>query len=378
MGGALIANNILDAMPGKFLAQRLLAFPILHAPANLAGEFYLRSMAPLLGISCLGLFVWLSLNGMTRIRAHWPVAFTILGVLLMVTNGRMLWGAFALFPHVLTAILMLLIAGCGWFLALAGDQVENEPIDQRGLIVLQAIAIPVLIVARPEGVLMVGITLLPTLLCRRVDLKHRIFLLLVFGAALAAWNLLLLSYLPTKGGVPVSILGPLGLAVSTLAAAPLLYWKPVRDYAGMIEDRPYIALAVAEAALWIALAVATVGNPSLLLESLNATGHNLLLGEGKWGYSVVILALFVLLGAVAVRGGELIFLRFPVTSFVAMAFLLVYLRGEPYRIGVGDSLNRMWIHIVPLAVLFVIAAASSLRWNYPESDRKIDRTGRLA
>jgi hypothetical protein len=106
--------------------------------------------------------------------------------------------------------------------------------------------------------------------------------------------------------------------------------------------------------------------------------HNLVLGEGNWGYSLVILALFVLVCAVAVRGGEIIFLRFPVTCFVPIAFLLVYFRGFPYRIGVGDSLNRISTHIVPLAVLFVIAAASSLRWNSPDSDRRIERTRRIA
>jgi hypothetical protein len=290
-----------------------------------------------------------------------------------VTNGRMLWSAFALFPHQLTAILMLTIAGCGWLMALAGDDVESGPIDQRGLIALQAIAIPALIVARPEGSLLVVIALLPTLLCARVRLTYRSFLLFVFGGSLLAWSVLLLSYHPANIGVPVSISGPLALAVAALTAGALLYLKPVRDYASMVEDYGRSILVVAEAGLWIALALAAIGSPDKLIESVNATGHNLLLGEGKWGYSLVILGLFVLLCAAAVRGGELMFLRFPVTSFIPLAFLLVYVRGEAYRIGAGDSLNRMWIHVVPLAVLFVIAAASTLRWRYADSDRKTAR-----
>ena len=378
MSGALIASNNLDTLPGELMAARLLAFPILHAPANLAGEFYLRSVGPLLAISCIGLFVWLSLNGLARSRAHWPVAFTTLGVLLLLTNGRMLWSAFALFPHLLTAVLMLVIAGCGWLLAGIPEKAENGQIDQSGLIALQAIAIPALIVARPEGGMMVVIAFLPTLLCRRVWLKHRTFLLCVFGASLAAWNLLLLSYQPMNVAIPVSIVGHLTLAILALTAASLLYLRPVRDYTAVLEHCMYIVLILVEAALWIALAVAAVGNPSILLESINATGHNLLLGDGRWGYSLVILMLFVLFCAVAVRGGELIFLRFPVTSFVPLAFLLMYLRGHPYRIGVGDSLNRMWVHIVPLAILFVVAAASSPRWGYRESDSKVESTRRFA
>ena len=322
--------------------------------------------------------MWLSLNGLARSRAHWPVAFTTLGVLLLLTNGRMLWSAFALFPHLLTAVLMLVIAGCGWLLAGIPEKAENGQIDQSGLIALQAIAIPALIVARPEGGMMVVIAFLPTLLCRRVWLKHRTFLLCVFGASLAAWNLLLLSYQPMNVAIPVSIVGHLTLAILALTAASLLYLRPVRDYTAVLEHCMYIVMILVEAALWIALAVAAVGNPSILLESINATGHNLLLGDGRWGDSLVIFMLFVLFCAGAVRGGELIFLRFPVTSFVPLAFLLMYLLGHPYRIGVGDSLNRMWVHIVPLAILFVVAAASSPRWGYRESDSKVESTRRFA
>ena len=115
---------------------------------------------------------------------------------------------------------------------------------------------------------------------------------------------LLLSYPPMNVAIPVSIVGHLTLAILALTAASLLYLRPVRDYTAVLEHRMYIVLILVEAALWIALAIAAVGNPSILLESINATAHNLLLGDGRWGYSLVIFALFVLLCAVSVRGGE--------------------------------------------------------------------------
>ncbi len=57
-----------------------------------------------------------------------------------------------------------------------------------------------------------------------------------------------------------------------------------------------------------------------------------------------------------------IFLRFPLTTFLPLAFLLAYLRALPYRVGVADSLSRMFIQVVPLAILFVASAAASKGW----------------
>ena len=361
--GALIASDNFDYVTPNLLAYRLLAFPIVHAPANLAGEFYLRSAGPLLAISGIGLFVWLSFTGLAPRRTYGPVVFTALGVLLLVSSNRMLWSAFALFPHLLTAVLFLLIAGAGWLIATTGDRAENSDIDPRALIALQSIAIPALVVARAEGGLMVALAILPTLLCRGVAPEYRAFLLGVFGAALAAWNLLLLTRLPANAEVPASVLGPLALAVLSLVAASLLYWRKVQKHITVLEDRSALILLAAEGALWLALAAAAIWKPDVLLRSISATTQNLLYGSGGWGYSLIVLGLLVLICAVAARGSELIFLRFPVTSFVPLGFLLPYFRGGGYRIGVGDSLNRMWIHIVPLAVLFVVAAASSDCWR---------------
>ena len=111
------------------------------------------------------------------------------------------------------------------------------------------------------------------------------------------------------------------------------------------------------------MAVAAVWEPDVLLKSLYATIQNGLYGTGRWGYSLVILALLVLICAVAVRGGELIFLRFPVIGFVPLEFLLAYFREIPYRASPADSLNRMWIHIGPLAILFVVAVLNLSQWR---------------
>ena len=188
MSGALIASNNLDTLPGELLAARLLAFPILHAPANLAGELHPRSVGPLLAISCIGLFCVAQSQRFDAIPGALASGFHDFGCLIAADERTNAVERVCPVSASFTAVLMLVIAGCGWLLAVIREKAENGQIDQRGLIALQAIAIPALIVARPEGGLMVVIAILPTLLCRRVWLKHRTFLLCVFGASLAAWN----------------------------------------------------------------------------------------------------------------------------------------------------------------------------------------------
>ena len=76
---------------------------------------------------------------------------------------------------------------------------------------------------------------------------------------------------------------------------------------------------------------------------------------GRWGASLVILGALVVV-ALAVSRGKTAALRFPVTTFAPVALLLAYLRDEgAYRVGQYDSLNRMFIQVVPLAVLYVVA-----------------------
>ena len=47
-------------------------------------------------------------------------------------------------------------------------------------------------------------------------------------------------------------------------------------------------------------------------------------------------------------------LRFPLTTFVPFVFLMAYFREGSYRVGLADSLNRMIMHVVPLAILLLL------------------------
>jgi hypothetical protein len=283
------------------------------------------------------------------------------------TNDRMIWSVFALYPHLLVALLVLLIAGLGWVIAVTSETTTSNKIDREGLLAIQSMAIPALVVARPEGSVMAAVAMLPTLLCGGVTRKSRMLLLLVLALSVLAWNLLLIKHATHQ---TLSVVGPLAIAAIGLIVAALLLAPKANAYMAFLEERCFLIILLVEAALWMALLGAAVWNSQMLLTSIGATGQNLFYGAGGWGYSLIVIGVLVLVCAVAVRERQLIFLRFPVTSFIPLGFLLAYLREEAYRVGYGDSLNRMWIHILPLAVLFVVAALNSDRWRWTKPASK--------
>jgi hypothetical protein len=360
LAARMLADGTYASDISRYLVtNRTLGVPLLHAPASLAGDYYLRSIAPLLAVATVAALVWLFQRGVARVptlAAAPRTALAVAGVALLVTNNRVVFNAFYLNGHLLHAALALLVVGTGWLL------VTGAPVPRRVLTTLQLLAIPGLIVTRPEGLLVLVLALLPTWFSD-VPPRHRSATLAVAGVFGAGWyGFQIWVYLDRGGDLPVSLLGPAALALLLIPASLVpRRWSPSTRQA-------VAALWAVEALLWLALLVAAVREPRTLVASVYHTGRNLLAGEGRWGLSLALLAIMAFAALVLYRPPYQIFLRFPLTTFVPLALLLAYLRGGPYRSGYADSLNRMWMHVVPLVVLYVIVAAGHGRRTRPPAD----------
>lgn len=348
MTGALLADGTYyRAEPTNDVVTRLIGLPLLHAPARLAGEDYLRSIMLLLAVATVAMLVWFFRQGA---REHLDdrqlPLFAGLGALLLVTGNRFVSSAFYVNGHLLVALLLLTIAGCGWLLASG----KGEP----ALRLSQVLAIPALVVTRPEGAVLAGLALLPTLVSARVPVRHRAAALAVLGATIVVWQGFVV-WLHAHRGVepPLSVAGMLGLGGLVLASAGLVWRRGVPERIRW--------LVVAETGLWLALATFTVREPDVLVDSLRATIQNVVFGTGRWGATLVVLAGLVAGALLFTRFPGQASLRFPVTTFLPLGFLLAFLREEgAYRANYTDSLSRMFMHVVPLAVLYVTVAYSRL------------------
>lgn len=353
IGGMLFHDTLRDGASLGQVQARLFALPALHSIANLWNGYYLVLAQPFFaaGVISAGVLV-LRKAGMDRTAT---VLAALFFALFLLSFNRFVMHSFYLNGHMLFALCVIAIAGAGWLMARPGPQ------PRAALITLQALAAVTLVLLRMEGTIMAAICLAPTLLNGRIAAPVRAGLLVVLGAAVMAWNGYVLDFYNDRGANVFgfltgdtalrarnasSSLAFFGLGLAMAAAAPLLWLK-------VLTNRPLIWLAALEAGLALLLVVLVVRDPSNLLTSLAATHHNL---DRHWGASWGLLVFAFLAALAFVRLPDSIHLRLPATAFIVVVFLLAYSRNNPYRIGGGDSANRMLFHIVPVMVLLVALA----------------------
>lgn len=343
IGALLNAGTFAEGVSLFQIEKRLLVVPLMHAPGNLTGSYYLASVTPLLAIATLLLLAWLC-EASLRDRLPQTVTVSVAAgaALLLLTTNRFVQNAFYINGHLLFGALFLLLAGTAWLTVVRRT---------HEFVALQLLAIPVMVLTRAEAPLVVALLIAPIVLDRHRSRAHRIALVITLGGSVAVWQLfLLLLHERREATISLSILGMLTLGVAFLLLSPAVRMR-------FLEQHQIPLLILVEAGLWATLALAAVRDSQPLRDSLRATYENLLQGVGGWGYSLVFVAAAAALALVATRPEGRLFLRFPLTAFIPLVLLLAYFRDGAYRVGAADSLNRMLIHILPTAILFIATAA---------------------
>ncbi|MEX1078651.1 MAG: hypothetical protein WED09_06035 [Homoserinimonas sp.] len=351
LNASLIATDNFDSASTALIPKRLIGVPLLHAPSGLSGSYYLPSIAPLIAALALALIAWLAWNGLSVKHNKWTVAIvTTAGLLTLATTNRFVFHGFYINGHLLFGALLLAVVGCSWIM------VVDSRVSRQAMLLVMGLAIVALVFVRAETALLVGFALLPTLLDRRFSHRTKAALLALLGVPLIAWQSFVASvYLEEGSGVPLSVSGLLAAGIVMVAGIPALRWKGLNRWGQQI-------LLLAEIGLWLALGMLALQEPEVLIDSIAATTQNTVLGAASWGLSLIMLVgLTVLAAFLKVPDGQL--LRFPLTTFVPFVFLLAYLRDAAYRVGDGDSLNRMWIQLIPLAVLYFTVAIGAGEWR---------------
>jgi hypothetical protein len=359
MTSSLIAGDNYDSVSVNLVTKRMLSVPLIHSPAHLVGEYYLRSVTPLLALSTLGTVAWMLWAGMKRkLNKKTLTVFVIAGLLLLATTNRFVFHAFYINGHLLFGVLVLILAGSSWLLAM------NKDVPRKALLTLMAIAIPALVVTRAEASLVAGLALLPLLLSNLVTFRHKAILLGVLGASMVVWqSFSTLIYIREGVDVHVYTYGLLIAGIGVLMAIPLLRWKQLTKHSEQL-------LWLTEGTLWLTVLLLNLKQPDLLLQSFKSIIQNVLLGSGSWGASFVLLSVLFMGVLLFARMPHQVYLRFAVTTFVPLALLLVLLQEGSYRAGNGDSLNRMWIQVIPLAVVYITAAMAIGQWRIKIDDVK--------
>lgn len=332
-----------SSIEAALLQSRGIGVAVLHGLGTIEIG-YVRPLAPMLALSAAVMLWALVRAGTSSLGPETASWLAGVSTLAMVANHRYAYNALYLNGHMMVLVWVLVMVGTGLWVMRDTVAATSRTLVTIGLVTTGVVC------TRPEGVFVVGLLVLPLLVAREVPSQWRRWVLGLLGIATAVWHLgvLFRSALGVADGPGVSIWGTgmLGLVLVLTAVLPP-WWD------GRLGRRP---LVVTHSLAWVGLAALTVSDPSVLVESIEATLQNVA-GAGRYGLSLVLVAVLLLAVAVVrhVQGEQI--LLFPLFTYVPLVLVLAYLREGAYRVGPGDSLNRMLLHLFPLLVLGLALAS---------------------
>jgi len=336
---------------------------LLHLPATVAGELYFRAVFPLLSISVVLALMWFVYRGcFGRVKTRKLLVMVILSGLLLISNNRYVFHSFYVHAHLVCAAMALTVSACGWLM------MHDKKEHQNGYLAIMSVALFALIVSRPESVLIGFMALIPLISTKiMISIRQKQVLLYAFGIPTVVYYGFviysqgsgILTMINTPGYYGMSNLTPilyclLGILVICLSfLLSTLYKHKLFSY---LSGR---ATVIAECGLWVFLLYYFITETELFRLNVISVYENFIIGEGAWGFSVVFLTLLAMLVLLFVKNpNSMTALRFPVTTFMPVMMITSYLAGARHMTGPFGSMNRMFIQIVPLAILFIVMSAA--------------------
>lgn len=311
--------------------------PLVQSAAGFLDEPYLFGFQPLLTFSLVGLLVGFVIMGWRVERRKAAMVAAVALVLVLASTDLFIFEAFYIHNNMPSAVYLLLMVGGLWL---------GEERDDLGLRLLGVIGLLGFALCRTEGPIFALLFLVPWLAETRLAPPIRLRLLAPYFAFILLWQVRTLTVIGTGSDIMNPARMGLMLAVQ-LGVVILLVIGRWRAGAVLVRLAPVLMLT-AEGLLLLSLVIV---HPIDMLASITAWVVNL--GDGgRWGATWLALGFAAILldSRERLPNGE-------VLTFGIPAFLILLLdmgaARSPYRIGWGDSGNRIMTHVLPLALLYV-------------------------
>jgi hypothetical protein len=340
-----------------------------HALGHLYGApgFHALGLALFVAVAALIVRIVLDAAGHLPHRRRRVVA--VLAAAGFVTLERAAFIAHLNAAHMPVAAFLLVMAAAAFYHV--RDPERDPERDTAGLHVGAVLAVIAVVLHRYEAAIVVAVVLLPGLALigdgagGTVTRARQIQLWQALGAATALWSAVALRPYQLMPGARDSWAGDPRTTLLVLQVAGLLL--VVATLAAKQADARLLRRMPGLAAVGVWAAVAAYGwwRPDQLGASLRATATNLyaLYGgpAGGWRHSAAALTGILVLVAVARmrdRRPAVAVFTYPALLFLPAGLLAGAARGSAYRVGFPDSLNRAWLHAIPLMI--VAAAVTDL------------------
>ncbi|MFM6980839.1 MAG: hypothetical protein ACKOWE_05490 [Micrococcales bacterium] len=327
--------------------KRGLIFPLMLALGD--SREFLTSLTPYAYAALVSAGIGIAtlvLKGYSR-RTLWLASLPV--VLALYTSTMWLRATFLLNSHLFMGLLITVAL----LVTIKAMQAGKLDRGDFWLLVLTSFSFGMV---RSEGLLINLVILLPLLSTKLLTRAQILWLLITASVSFSIWIAFYNSYILQATHLPWLALMAVLVAGSALPALKWFDWLRARSFT---------------IAIWLLAAVLaglTIFFSESMLRGWRAIWANLGVGHGLWGAAPFILVLGILFGI-----GKSISAEHRLLVKVSALLLLTFLAaktlddaaiGEPGlgRVGWGDSLNRMWIHvIVVFAITAILGIASRLQ-----------------
>jgi hypothetical protein len=351
-GRVLVLDGITDWVSTEF-ASRGIFLPAIQSASVFLGDDYLWSVQPVFGASFCLVFIYLTQRALCTHKQQPSITWGwagAAGFTLMVGVFFMLFQVFYIHNNFLSGI-YLFVAVASFWLALQEDN--------HSWLIVGMLAMAAFTLARIEAALFGMIFLSILIAARQFSYRTRLLIVLPYSVFGGLWYVFLLLNIPSGEDVTGSTLSPSriilvsGIFVAASVGIVLTRYERVRR-----QVLPYVPYLMG-AGLLAGLGMVLVSEPGNLHEAIRNTIDNMLFAiwwpqtwiSYWWGMTWFTMLLLALVSLTLPRIPHERLFALGIPAFFVLVFDFLLVRGG-YRLGWGDSANRMLVHILPVIVFY--------------------------
>jgi hypothetical protein len=340
---ALDQTGGLDGIDNLRLVKQQAAVPLIQAIGWASGTVYSPVLSPLFGATTLAAIGWLATRSMRRdkVKMTWQIGLLASAGALLMTTNRFVFNLTYINGHMLLAMMLLVGVGLVWL-----GVVEGE----HRFFYVSSLAFAAAAITRAESLIVVALFLIPFLSTQQLALRDRLVVTMPVSILAFTWFGVVLPPHAREAGLSLShLIGNVAIAALLAVFASIAGVRGLRRFVPLV---PWLAVA----GTLLILAIYVQSDPSLFLTSVNAMAANAAFW-GFWGFFWFIVPTLLIAAILSSNVDEDHLWTFGLSGFFLFIPVAGYLRGSAFRIGGGDSANRMLLHIVPMVILFILVAA---------------------
>lgn len=327
------------------LSLRGVFLPQLQSASVFLGDDYLYAAQPAFGFTFILTYFYASHCilrhlGLSKRRV---LMYAILSTVVLFSTYFVAFQFFYIHTNLISAVYLFVAVAGFWFVSVK----ENHEWLIVGILAITGFSL-----ARTEAPLFALLFLTLVISTGGVSFQAKLKTILPYLCFMIFWYL----YLYWMMGEGTYILNPdrTLLVVSSLFALGLLVFlsevRWIKKF--LLPYLPQVMLGI----LGLLLVVMFVQKSDHFISSIYSSIFNML-ETGEWGLTWLMFSFLLLVSFLGPQVLKEELFSYGIVSFFALLLAIVYFR-VPYKSGWGDSANRMFTHILPIVVLYVLMKAA--------------------